>query len=282
MGVIEKGKFNLIDNGNESVLTYEFFMYRTFAIVALMSVVMGTVSQQPWFGVVCFAWLGGMNWLIAIIRHRNMLGDIAGGIDKLIVTKSFDEQQLTALHKSEIDIPKANTARSKSLTILFYFTLACWTASLIAHLTSISDFDLIEKFPFVWFLHIGIFIVAISAIFIVRQLPEMQNQQIRSNPLKVLKTLTQETPYWLIAIAVAGFIYAGINFSLFASSQIGSPEIKDGQFILQNHGQFIKTITEREYHHSQANIVRGFSGHWLAFYGIGLALLYPFKKRQND
>lgn len=279
MGVIEKGKFNLIDNGNESVLTYEFFMYRTFAIVAVMSVVMGTVSQQPWFGVVCFAWLGGMNWLIAIIRHRNMLVDIVGGIDNLIATKSFDNQQLTAPLKSEVETHHEAPTTNKSLTILFYFTLACWTASLITHLSSIADFDLIEKFPFVWFLHIGVFIVVIAAIFVLRQLPEMQDQQIRSNPLRVLKTLTKGTPYWIIAIAVAGFIYAGINFSLFASSQIGSPEIKDGQYILQEHGQFIRTITEQEYHHYQSNIVRGFSGHWLAFYGIGLALLYPFKNR---
>lgn len=282
MGVIEKGKFNLIDNGNESILTYEFFMYRTFAIVAVMSVFMGITSQQPWVGFFCFTWLGGMNWLTAIIRHRNMLNDIAGGIDKLIVAKSFDGQQATASYKSEVDTINDKTATSKSLTLLFYFTLVCWTASLIAHLSSIAGFDLIEKFPFVWFLHIGVFIVVIAAIFTLRKLPVMQDHQIRNSPLKVLKTLINGTPYWLIAIAVAGFIYAGINFSLFATSQIGSPEIKDGQFILQNHGQFIKTITEQEYHHYQANIVRGFSGHWLAFYGIGLALLYPFKNRRND
>ena len=282
MGVIEKGKFNLIDNGNETVLTYEFFMYRTFAIVAVMSLVMGTVSRQPWFGVLCLAWIGGMNWLTAIIRHRNMFGNIVAGIDNLIKTKSYDKKELTAKINSEVIIPETATYKSKSLIILFYFTLACWAASLIAHLSSIADFDLIDKFPFIWFLHAGIFIIAITAIFVVRQFPEMQNQQIRSNPFKVLKTLTKETPYWLIAIAVAGFIYAGINFSLFASSQLGSPEIKDGQFILENHGQFIKTITEQEYHHYQANIVRGFSGHWLAFYGIGLTILYPFKKKRND
>jgi hypothetical protein len=279
MGVIEKGKFNLIDNGNENVLTYEFFMYRIFAIVAVMSIVMGIVSQQPWFGVVCFAWVGGMNWLVAIIRHRNMLGDIAGGIDRLITTKSFDNQQSTAPLKSVVETHQEVPVTNKYLTILFYFTLAFWTASLIAHLSSIADFDLIEKFPFVWFLHIGIFIVIITAIFVLRKLPEMQDQQVRSNPVRVFKTLTKGTPYWLIAIAVVGLIYAGINFSLFATSQIGSPEIENGQYILQVHGQFIKTITEQEYHHYQANIVRGFSGHWLAFYGIGLALLYPFKNR---
>ena len=282
MVAIEKGKFNLIDNGNESVLTYEFFMYRIFAIVAVMSVFMGTASQQPWFGVLCFAWLGGMNWLVAIVRHRSMLGDIAKGIDSLVATKISDNQNLNETKQLIVDTPKDFKKALKSKTILFYFTLACWTSSLLANLSAIADFDVIEKFPFVWFLQIGVFIVVITAIFVLRQTPELQDQQVRSNPLRVLGTLIKGTPYWLIAIAVAGFIYAGVNFSLFASSQIGSPEIKDGQFILQEHGQFIKTITEQEYHHYQANIIRGFSRHWLAFYGIGLALLYPFKNRQND
>lgn len=62
------------------------------------------------------------------------------------------------------------------------------------------------------------------------------------------------------------------------SSQPGSPEIQDGQYILQNHGKLIRTITEQEYHHYKANEVRGFSGHWLIFYGFSAALLYPFGK----
>jgi len=247
-----------------------------------MSIVMGTVSHQPWFGVLCFAWLGGMNWLVAIIRHRNMLGDIATGIDNLVATRTFDNQNLSETKQLTVDTPKDFSKALKWKTILFYFTLACWTASLLANLSAIADFDAMEKFPFIWFLHIGIFIVAFTAIFVLKQTPELQDQQIRSNPLNVLGTLIKGTPYWLIAIAVAGFIYAGINFSLFASSQIGSPEIKDGQFILQEHGQFIKTITEQEYYHYKANTIRGFSGHWIAFYGIGLVVLFPFKTRRNE
>jgi hypothetical protein len=67
---------------------------------------------------------------------------------------------------------------------------------------------------------------------------------------------------------------------LFMTSQIGSPSIKDGQYILENHGTFIKILTEAEYNHFQANIVRGFSGHWLLFYSFVATLLYPSIKEK--
>jgi hypothetical protein len=282
MGTIEKGKFNLIEDGNESVLTYEFFMYRIFTIVAVISIFMGTISHQPWLGVICFVWLGIMNWVIAIIRHRNMLGDIATGIDNLIASRTYDNQNVNVIKQYAVDTPKDFSKVLKWKTIFFYFTLTCWSASIIANLCAIADFDVMEKFPFVWFLHIGVFIVIFAAILLLKQTPELQDQQIRSNPLKVLGTVIKGTPYWLIAIAVVGFIYSGINFSLFASSQVGTPEIKDGQFILQDHGQFIRTISKQEYHHFRANIIRGFSGHWIGFYGIGLVLLFPFKNSRYN
>jgi len=68
---------------------------------------------------------------------------------------------------------------------------------------------------------------------------------------------------------------------LFAISQSGVPDIKNEQYILQNHGQLIRILTEQEYHHYKANEVRGFSGHWIAFYGIAMAVLFP-NGRQNE
>ncbi len=81
---IEKGVFIFVDNGDKTILTYEFYMYHLFIAVTIMSAFMATVSQQLWFGIICFLWLGGMNWLIAIIRHKMMLTEIAKEIDNLI------------------------------------------------------------------------------------------------------------------------------------------------------------------------------------------------------
>jgi hypothetical protein len=85
---VEKGKFNLINNGAESILTYEFFMYHMFLGAFIISILIGLVSSKIWTGAICFVWLGGMNWVIAFIRHRKMLRDIVIGIET-----NFDEKK---------------------------------------------------------------------------------------------------------------------------------------------------------------------------------------------
>lgn len=284
MAPIEKGAFTIISDEAKTILIYEIFMYRLFIIVSIMSVVMATVSQQIWFGVLCFFWLGGMNWIIARSRHRNMLNDIANGIDFPNDEKSTTTTFSIATNNYGRHDFKENNSSVKSQMVLFYITVVCWVISLLTHILALADFDVAEKFPFIWLLHIGIFVVIVSAIFVFRKSLQLQDEQIKSNPLKVFGTLLKGTPYWLIGIGIAGFIYALINFSLFASSQIGTPDIQNGHYVLQEHGQLIKTITETEYHHYKANEVRGFSGHWIAFYGIGMALLYPYghKRRKSQ
>jgi hypothetical protein len=167
---------------------------------------------------------------------------------------------------------------------LFYFAVTGWTLGLIIHILSIADFDITEKVPFVWLLHIGIFAVWISAIRELTKNEEFQafQQSGMLNKMDYLgfyKIIFKQTPTWLTIIAIGGIFYAFINFMLFFISQIGTPDIKDGQYILHSHGQLIKTLTEQEYHHYKANEVRGFSGHWLAFYGIAAAILFPFGKK---
>ena len=102
------------------------------------------------------------------------------------------------------------------------------------------------------------------------------------NPFDFFKPILKNIPSWLIVITIAGFFYAIINFMLFIASRLGSPDIQNGQYVLQNHGQLIKTLTEREYHHYKANELRGFSGHWIAFYGIATAALFPFKLQTEN
>jgi hypothetical protein len=164
---------------------------------------------------------------------------------------------------------------------LFYFALTGWTLGMLVHILSLADIDVTEKVPFVWLLHIGIFVVWVPVVLDLKKNEELQEYQQsgmlnRMNPIGFFKILFKETPTWMTIIAGAGFFYALINFMLFIASQGGTPDIKDGQFILHNHGQLIKILTEQEYHHYKANEVRGFSGHWILFYGIATAVLYKF------
>ena len=163
---------------------------------------------------------------------------------------------------------------------LFLFAGFGWMSALIVNILSIVDIDISERVPFIWLLHIGIFVVWIPAILKLKKnqaFNHLQKSSIlaRGNPAASFKVVFRNTPTWLTIIALAGFFYAVINFTLFAAGQPGVPEIQNGNYILQNHGQLIKTLTEQEYHHYKANEARGFSGHWIAFYGIGMVMLFP-------
>ncbi len=170
---------------------------------------------------------------------------------------------------------------------LFYFAITGWILGLTVHLLSLVDIDVTQKAPFIWLLHIGIFIVWIPVVLDLKNNEELQvykqsGMSNRMNPLEFYKIVFKETPTWMSIIAIGGFFYAFINFLLFISSQSGTPDIKDGQYILQNHGQLIKTITLQEYHHYKANEVRGFSGHWILFYGVATAILYKFIRQKTE
>jgi hypothetical protein len=188
------------------------------------------------------------------------------------LVKSFNQSDLASKNKF-----------NKMKKYLFYLAVTGWTLGLLVHLLALSDIDVSEKIPFVWALHVGIFIVWLPAVLELKKNKELQEFQkggmMKSmNPFAMFKIVFKNTPLWMVALGIGGFFYAIINFMLFISSQHGTPDIKEGQYILQNHGQLIKTLTEQEYHHYKANAIRGFSGHWMAFYGLAAAILYPFQK----
>jgi hypothetical protein len=168
--------------------------------------------------------------------------------------------------------------------ILFGLAVTGWSLGLIVHLLSLADFDVTSKVSFVWLLHLGIFVVWLPAVIDLKkneELKEFQRSGLlnRMNLVAFYKIIFKQTPPWLTVIAIVGFFYALINFALFMSAQTGVPNFKDGQYILQNHGKLIKILTVQEYHHYKANEVRGFSGHWVAFYGIAAAILFPYNKK---
>jgi len=78
---IEKGVFSIHNSEHATIVTYEFFMYRLFLIAAVMSIVMGLLSHELWVGVACFGWLGGMNWVIALVRQKAMLDEIVDNLN---------------------------------------------------------------------------------------------------------------------------------------------------------------------------------------------------------
>lgn len=168
---------------------------------------------------------------------------------------------------------------------IFYVAVTGWILCLIVHFTSLFGIDITDQFPYVWVLHLGIFVVGIPTVLYLKNNEELKTFKEsgllnQMNPFSFYKIVFKQTPTWLAVLAVGGIFYAFVNFILFMGTQIGTPEIKEGHYILQNHGELIKTISEQEYHQYRANEIRGFSGHWIAFYGIAMAIFYPFANQK--
>jgi DNA-binding XRE family transcriptional regulator len=62
---------------------------------------------------------------------------------------------------------------------LFYFAVTGWLIALIVHLLTLADFDAREKVPFIWVLHIGIFVVWLPAVIELKNNDAFKIYQLR-------------------------------------------------------------------------------------------------------
>jgi hypothetical protein len=130
-------------------------------------------------------------------------------------------------------------------------------ASLFVHLTTFFGIDPSKRIPWVWVLHVGIFICFIPMLFVQRLAPGKDFWS------KIFAAM----PRWARYTIKAFFAYAMINFALFYFlSKGGVPGVRDGKYVLQNHGEVIRELSENEYELQKAYVLRGFSGHWMVFY----------------
>jgi hypothetical protein len=165
--------------------------------------------------------------------------------------------------------------------ILFYFALLCFLLALATQILTYANIAIHERVPFVWALHLGIFIVLIPVIVMSYQNKKAQERRptdplLQTKQSSGMQGLLKESPRWM-SIAVAGLMIASaVTFYSCISAMGGTPEIKDGEYILQDHGSLVRKITEEEYHHHMDLVLRLFSAGWLPFYGMGVAALFPF------
>lgn len=140
--------------------------------------------------------------------------------------------------------------------LLAALALTGFFLGLSVHIATFFGIDISSRYPMVWLLHIGIFVV-----FIPMSIMEKRDRQIRNS-----NEFLANVPGWVNKVLTILFVYLLINFALFFYNSGGGSVREDkGVFILQKHG--IKTmISAQEYHQQKVYILRGFSGHWLLFY----------------
>ena len=148
------------------------------------------------------------------------------------------------------------------------FAFAGFCLSLFVHLTTFFGIDPAKHVPFVWVLHIGIFICFVPLIF-AQGFPPKEN---------FWQKLMARLPPWQRYAVKGFFAYAVINFALFFYlTSGGSAQERDGKYVLLNHGTLIRELSADEYERQNAYTIRGFSGHWMVFYLVPALYFLPRK-----
>lgn len=140
----------------------------------------------------------------------------------------------------------------KSENTFFYLACLGWLAGLIVHVATLFGY---APGGWVWALHIGIFVVWFPCVL------RLQREGLLMNPKRdshfsrrsffSIHPMFKLAPRWMRVIAITCGIYALINFMWFVL-----------HLKISDTGESPLTV-------------RGFSGHWIAFYGAAAAGLYP-------
>jgi len=133
-------------------------------------------------------------------------------------------------------------------------------------------------------LTIVLFATWLAAILKLVRNPELKaHQKSKSkNPVTFFKLAFKGTPVWVQVVAGASFIFAMVSFAYFIYTQPGVVGVIDGNKVLHNRGEIIKELTDQEYIKALAIDSRKSLGHFLAFFGVGTAILFPEKNTADS
>lgn len=156
------------------------------------------------------------------------------------------------------------------MALLLRRCLACVAAcGLAAALATYVDSFIGATFEtvFRWaiFLHLGIFALLV---------PMYAVEYSRIEQSKFFwDAIWRGPPRWGVRAIQLAFLFFAIHFLLFLlQSHAASPEIQNGRYVLNNHGQIVRELTASEYRWLKGSELRLFATGWLSFYSA--LLLY--------
>jgi hypothetical protein len=142
------------------------------------------------------------------------------------------------------------------LGVMGAFGLSASTAAFIGSFLGLT-LDKMGKWMFL--LHGGIFLLFLPMVAI-------EYPAIRANVF-FGQEFERGKPRWVISGINASFILFVIIFVLFlVLSRAASPEIQNGQYVLNNHGDIIRVLSENEYLRLKGWELRMFASGWMCFY----------------
>lgn len=147
-------------------------------------------------------------------------------------------------------------------------------ASVIAYIGSYIGTTMDSVFRWAILLHIGIFVLLLPMYML-----EYSTVKARSF---FWKGFSRGMPSWVIpTIKLLGVFFA-IHFLLFLiQSHAASPQVVNGQYVLDNHGQIVKVLTQREYFRLKGAELRLFATAWMFFYFVPAAYWWFPRNRER-
>ena len=128
-------------------------------------------------------------------------------------------------------------------------------------------------------LSIMVFVIWLAAILTLNQIGDLKTMDIKTrlNPIKFWGAMFKGTPTWVLVFAIASFIFGIVNMGIMLGS-FGLTGVIDGKFVIHNHGQIIKELTEQEYLIEKSKELKGIAAIHILFLGMGTGILYPRKR----
>ena len=158
---------------------------------------------------------------------------------------------------------------------LYILSLIGWSITTVIVLLTLIKINLVEIFPFLFILFIGVFVVLIPSILYTKNNQKIieckyENNIFGSNSIPLIPFI-ENTPNWILGILGLSFFTAIICFSKSLNIE-GSTEIINGNFFLTNRGTLIREITKSEYKYIGLENIRGFFGVAMLFYSISILI----------
>ncbi len=161
---------------------------------------------------------------------------------------------------------------------MIVFALLAALGLLISIAANVSTFFGVEpmhRWPYLWLLHLGIFVVFIPAAIV-------QSQRRNEKPFR-WRDVFGGLPAWMPWLLVPLILYAPVSALAFGIVCGGGGPSKepDGTYAMTSHGRILRTLTADEYHRASGYEFRFMSSWWIMFYSIALALLISAMMRQK-
>lgn len=145
--------------------------------------------------------------------------------------------------------------------ILALISASGLAASLAIYVASYTGSTMDGLFRWVIILHIGVFFFYCRYIY-------RTNSALRRASF-FWKEFGRGMPKWVVPTINSLGAFFIIHFIVFLwLSHAASPEIKDGNYVLNNHGHILRMITKSEYLRLKGGELRLFATGWIFFYFI--------------